>query len=174
MKGTMSEQGAGVWRLRVLTGYTTDGRAVQRSKTVKGTRREAQTELAKFVAEAEAKNVAASGAVTFGRYLTEQYLPQVKDNLSPETYRNHGVQMGHGASLGGSFGDLATSRATRADLAFLGADRRAGTPGEGERPRPVGGDHARRPDGLPPGRAVRAQMERPWLCGWATFRRSPR
>jgi hypothetical protein len=33
--------------------------------------------------------VAASGAITFGRYLTEQYLPQVRDNLSPETYRNH-------------------------------------------------------------------------------------
>ena len=33
--------------------------------------------------------MAASGAITFGRYLTEQYLPQVRDNLSPETYRNH-------------------------------------------------------------------------------------
>jgi integrase len=85
----MSERGAGVWRLRVLTGYTLEGRPVQRSKTVKGTRREAQTELAKFVAEAEAKTLAVSAAITFGRYLTEQYLPQVKDNLSPETYRNH-------------------------------------------------------------------------------------
>jgi hypothetical protein len=83
MRGTMSERGAGVWRLRVLTGYTTDGKPVQRSKTVKGSRREAQTELAKFVAAAEAGNVAASGVITFGRYLTEQYLPQVKDNLSP-------------------------------------------------------------------------------------------
>ena len=78
-----------MWRLRVVTGYTLDGKPVQRSKTVQGTRREAQTELAKFVAEAEAKSVAASGAITFGRYLTEDYLPQVKDNLSPETYRNH-------------------------------------------------------------------------------------
>ena len=89
MKGTMSERGAGVWRLRVLTGYTLEGKPVQRSKTVKGNRRQAQTELAKFVAEAEAKSVAVSGAITFGRYLTEQYLPHVKDNLSPETYRNH-------------------------------------------------------------------------------------
>ena len=89
MKGTMSERGTGVWRLRALTGYTADSRAVQRSKTVKGTRRQAQTELAKFVAEAGTGEVAAPGAITFGRYLTEQYLPQVKDNLSPETYRNH-------------------------------------------------------------------------------------
>jgi rhodanese-related sulfurtransferase len=44
--------------------------------------------LAKFVTEAQAGTVAASGASTFGRYLTEHYLPQVKDNLSPETYRN--------------------------------------------------------------------------------------
>jgi integrase len=89
MKGTMSERGAGVWRLRVLTGYTNDGKPVQRSKTVKGSRREAQTELAKLVAAAEAGDVAVSGAITFGRYLSEQYLPHVKDNLSPETYRNH-------------------------------------------------------------------------------------
>jgi integrase len=97
MKGSMSERGAGVRRLRVLTvrrlrvltGYTPDGKPVQRSKTIKGTRRQAQTELAKFVAEAEAGTLAASGAPTFGHYLTEQYLPQVKDNLGPETYRNH-------------------------------------------------------------------------------------
>ena len=85
----MTERGAGAWRLRVLTGYTPDGKPVQRSKTVYGNRRQAQTELAKFVAEAEAGQVAASGATTLGRYLVEQYLPQVKANLSPETYRNH-------------------------------------------------------------------------------------
>jgi integrase len=65
----------------VLTGYTTDGKPIQRNKTVKGNRREAQTALAKFVTEAEAGTVAASGATTFGRYLTEQYLPQVKDMI---------------------------------------------------------------------------------------------
>ncbi|MGH9105041.1 MAG: tyrosine-type recombinase/integrase [Acidimicrobiales bacterium] len=85
----MSERGAGVWRLRVLTGYTPEGKPAQRSKTVYGNRRQAQTELAKFVAEAEAGRVAASGATTFGRYVVEQYLPQVKANLSPETYRSH-------------------------------------------------------------------------------------
>ena len=53
-----------------------------------GTCREAGTGLAKFVAEVDAKSVAASGAITFGCYVTEQCLPQVKDNLSPETYRN--------------------------------------------------------------------------------------
>jgi integrase len=85
----MAERGTGVWRLRVITGYTTAGRPVQRRKTVKGTRRQAQTELAKFVAEVDVGNVAASGTITFGRYLTEEYLPHVKDNLSPGTDRNH-------------------------------------------------------------------------------------
>jgi len=49
----MSERRVGVWRLRVRTGYSADGKPVQRSKAVKGNRREAQTEPAKFVAEAE-------------------------------------------------------------------------------------------------------------------------
>ena len=63
MKGTMSERGTGVWWHRVLTGYTLEGKPVQRNKTVKGNRREAQTELAKFVAEGEVMTVAASCAI---------------------------------------------------------------------------------------------------------------
>ena len=85
----MTERGAGVWRLRVLTGYTAEGKPIQRSRTVKGTRREAQSALAKFVAEADTGAIAVSGSITLGRYLSERYLPQVKDNLSPKTYRNH-------------------------------------------------------------------------------------
>jgi integrase len=114
MKGSMSERGAGVWRLRVLTGYTPDGKPIQRSKTVKGNRREAQTALAKFVTEAEAGTVAASGATTFGRYLTEQYLPQVKDNLSPETYRNHASRVN--GRISGDLGHVQLGKLTARHL----------------------------------------------------------
>lgn len=89
----MTERGAGVWRLRVLVGYGADGRPVQKSRTVKGTRRFAQSELAKFVAEAEAGRVAGSGAMSFRKFLVEFYLPHVKANLSPETYRNHASKL---------------------------------------------------------------------------------
>jgi len=41
MKGSMSERGGGVWRLRVADRVHPDGKPVQRSKTVKGNRREA-------------------------------------------------------------------------------------------------------------------------------------
>ena len=36
MKGTMTERGAGVWRLRALTGYTPEGNPIQRSWIVHG------------------------------------------------------------------------------------------------------------------------------------------
>jgi integrase len=114
MRGTMSERGAGVWRLRVLTGYTTDGQPIQRSKTVRGNRREAQTELAKLVAAAGAGDVAVSGAITFGRYLTELYLPQVKDNLSPETYRNHASRIN--GRIIGELGHVQLAKLTALDL----------------------------------------------------------
>jgi hypothetical protein len=55
----------------VLTGYTPEGKPIQRSKTVKGTKRDAQSELARFVAEADTGRLALSGSITFGRYLTE-------------------------------------------------------------------------------------------------------
>lgn len=34
----MTERGAGVWRLRVLTGYTPEGKPINQSKTVYGNR----------------------------------------------------------------------------------------------------------------------------------------
>jgi hypothetical protein len=94
MKGTTTERGPGVWRLRVLTGYTPEGRPVQRSKTVQGTKRAAQTELAKFVAEAQGGQVPVAAPATLRRYVTELYLPHVRANLSPETYRNHASKLG--------------------------------------------------------------------------------
>ena len=85
----MSERGEGVWRLRVVTGYRPTGQPIQASRTFRGTKRQAESALAKFVAETEQGNAARSGPLTFGSFLTDRYLPHVKANLGPETYRNH-------------------------------------------------------------------------------------
>ena len=51
MRGTMTQRSPGTWRLRVVTGYDAEGRPQQLSRTVQGTKRQAQSALAKFVAE---------------------------------------------------------------------------------------------------------------------------
>ncbi len=58
MRGTMEERRPGVWRLRVVVGYEMDVRPRRATRTIYGTRRVAQSELAKFVTEAESPVIA--------------------------------------------------------------------------------------------------------------------
>lgn len=87
MRGTMTERSDGVWRLRVVTGYKTDGQPIQMSKTVHGTKKRAQDVLNKLLTEVTERNTPLSGTMTYENFLTNHYLPHVKARLSPETYR---------------------------------------------------------------------------------------
>jgi integrase len=85
----MTERAKGVWRLRVVDGYDAFGRPHQRSKTVRGTKREAETKLAEFVADVDRGVAPASGAMTYGHYLTESWLPHVEATREPTTHERH-------------------------------------------------------------------------------------
>ena len=74
MRGTRTERSPGTWRLRVVTGYDAEGRPKQLSRTVQGTKRQAQSALAKFVTEVGQGTAPLSGSLTFGRYLEERWL----------------------------------------------------------------------------------------------------
>lgn len=62
MKGTMVETSPGTWYLRVYD-RTADK---QTRRTVKGSKRQAETELARFVAEVESGNAPMSGSSRWG------------------------------------------------------------------------------------------------------------
>jgi integrase len=91
MRGTITETKPGTWRLRAVVGYRPDGQPRQASKTVYGTRRVAQTELAKFVAQAESNEAPMVGAMTLGAYL-EQWMEHVRAHRQPDTTRNYAVK----------------------------------------------------------------------------------
>lgn len=65
----MQETRPGVWRLRVVVGYRPDGQPRQASRTVKGSRRVAQSELSKFVTEVENGNAPMVGSMSLSAYL---------------------------------------------------------------------------------------------------------
>lgn len=94
MKGTMSQVRPGVWRLRVVVGYGPDGRPRQASRTVKGNRREAQSELAKFIAEADTSAAPLMGVMTLGPYL-ERWMEHVRAHRQPDTARNYAIKCRH-------------------------------------------------------------------------------
>ncbi len=89
----MTETRPGVWRLRAVVGYRVDGQPRQASRTVRGTRRLAQSELAKFVAEADSVNPPAVGGPTLAIYLA-QWMEHVRAHRQPDTARNYAVRCG--------------------------------------------------------------------------------
>jgi hypothetical protein len=64
MKGTMRQLAPGSWQLLVFIGRNSDGRPVQVARTFQGTKREAQTVLAKMVTELEHVSVSDRRGVT--------------------------------------------------------------------------------------------------------------
>ena len=88
----MTETRPGVWRLRVVVGYGPDGQPRQASRTVRGTRRTAQSELAKFVVEADNPAIPLVGAMTVGAYL-DRWLEHVRAHRQPDTIRNYAVKV---------------------------------------------------------------------------------
>ena len=104
MKGTMVEADPGTWYLRVYDRIA--DRQVRR--TVKGSKRQAETELARFVAEVDDGNAPMSGTLTVGDYL-DRWLGHVAASLQPGTIRSY---RGRVARLKREIGTLRLSKLT--------------------------------------------------------------
>lgn len=88
VRGSLRERRPGVWELIVqLPPDSTRPRARQLTRTVHGTKREAQRELATLVGEVSAGRFV-STATTFGELL-DRWLEHVGDQLSPTTVREY-------------------------------------------------------------------------------------
>ena len=91
MRGTMTEVRPGVWRLRVVVGYLANGRPQQASKTIRGTKREAQSALSAFVADAEKGGVPLAGSMTLADFF-DRWIEHVRAHREPETVRNYALK----------------------------------------------------------------------------------
>ena len=88
MRGSLRERRAGVWELIAqLPRDAATGRTKQVSRTVHGTKREAQRSLATLVAEVSAGKVATSAETLGG--LVQRWLDQKCEQLSPTTAREY-------------------------------------------------------------------------------------
>ena len=88
MKGTMVEASPGIWYLRVYDRLAEK----QLRRTVHGSKRQAETELARFVAEMDAGNAPMSGTLTVGEYL-DRWLAHTTPSLQPGTVRGYRGRM---------------------------------------------------------------------------------
>lgn len=85
----MTEVRTGVWRLRVVDRYLANGRPHQLSRTINGTKRVAESSLAKFVAEVEGGTAPTAGRLSYADYLRDRWLPHIAATREPLTLKNH-------------------------------------------------------------------------------------
>jgi hypothetical protein len=88
MKGSLRERRPGVWELIVqLPRDTSTPRGKQLSRTVRGTKREAQRALAALITEVSTGKISSSTMLLAD--LLERWLDHVSEQLSPTTVREH-------------------------------------------------------------------------------------
>lgn len=76
MRGHITERRPGVWRLVVSAGFGGNGKRRQMTKTVPGTRRDAEKALTAMLRELD-QGTAADGRQPLDQYLSTEWLPQV-------------------------------------------------------------------------------------------------
>lgn len=87
--GSVKKDAAGVWRVRVDLGRDPlTGRRRSKEKRVRGSRRDAEAELARMLVEAGQAPAQASG-VRLGDYVDGVYMPSVRERLRPDTVEGY-------------------------------------------------------------------------------------
>jgi len=91
MRGHIEQRSAGSWRIQASGGFDDAGRRVRVSRTVRGSRRDAEKSLTQLLREVDTGTAAASGAETFGTYLTDRWLPHARTRVAASTWKRYEV-----------------------------------------------------------------------------------
>ena len=89
MAGSIEKRGKNSYRLIVCHGFNLDGKSIRHTKTVHGTKAQAQIELAKFVAEVEQGTVIEGKSITFKEFTEIWKRDYGSKELAPSTYRRY-------------------------------------------------------------------------------------
>ncbi len=84
MAGSIEQRAPNAWRLVVSGGQDQHGKRVKITRTVTGTKREAERELARLVTEVETGRIGASAKMTFGEWV-DRWMQLVEKTLAPST-----------------------------------------------------------------------------------------
>lgn len=87
MRGHLEARGNGTWRAKVFLGQDANGRQRYITRTIHGSKREADTQLRQLILEAGLSHDTTSATVGD---LALKWLELVEESLSPSTYREYG------------------------------------------------------------------------------------
>lgn len=88
MRGHLQQRGGDAWRIKVYVGRSSDGRKRYVERTVRGTKAQAEVELARLLVEAGEGRHAAAAPMTFGELL-DRWLAVKKLAVEPTTLSSY-------------------------------------------------------------------------------------
>lgn len=88
MRGHLQNRGGDAWRIKVYLGRSADGRKRYLERTVRGTKPDAEWELARLVVEVDDGRHAASAPMTFGELL-DRWLEVKGASVAPRTIESY-------------------------------------------------------------------------------------
>ena len=88
MRGNLQQRGQDSWRVRIYVGRSADGRRRYIERTVRGTKKDAERELARLVVEADEGRHAAAGPLAFNELL-DRWLAVKKLAVEPTTMSSY-------------------------------------------------------------------------------------
>ena len=89
MAGSIEKRGKDSYRLSCLAGYNLQGKPIKKTKTVHGTKKEAEIELAKFVADVQNGMVVEGKALKFSEFTEIWKRDYGSKELAPSTYKRY-------------------------------------------------------------------------------------
>src|SRR5579872_682915 len=88
-RGFIRERTPGRWELSVSDGFAANGKRRQNWRTVRGTKKDATTALAAFIAEIESGTLSNAGQLRFGEYLQKWLNDYAKPRLAATTLKRY-------------------------------------------------------------------------------------
>ena len=89
MAGSIEKRGKNSYRLSCLAGYNLQGKPIKKTKTVHGTKKEAEIELAKFVADGQKGRSVEGKSLKFSEFTEIWKRDYGSKELAPSTYKRY-------------------------------------------------------------------------------------
>ena len=89
MAGSIEKRGKNSYRLVCLAGYDLQGKPIKKTKTIRGTKKEAEIELAKFVADVQNGMFVEGKSLKFSEFTEIWKRDYASKELAPSTYKRY-------------------------------------------------------------------------------------
>src|SRR5687767_6586991 len=90
MRGHITQRSTGSWTIQASGGFSeTSGRRIRVTRTVRGSKRDAERELTRLLREIDQGLVAGPGRISVAGYLEERWRPHAATRVRPATHERY-------------------------------------------------------------------------------------